>query len=301
MTDKVIHISIDGLNSNKVKDFINSGNSTGFKHFVNDGLYTYNARTDKSSTLTLPNHTSMFTSMSVEKHGVSFNSNQNGYVINFDNIFDILKRNNKSSAMYVGKDKFNIYKTRPDMYYINQEYSNIYISSVIRKFIKDTGGINADKCNLYDYTFIHLQETDYIGHTNGWDSEEYKTQIADIDIGISKIIRLVNLYKNICNITIIATSDHGGYKDSHGDNNNPENFNIPFFVYHNYIKYTDNNIYGKNIHNRIEYPYTENPDINNKNQPIRNGDIGNLIAGILLGKGNIIKGSQINIKQNLNI
>lgn len=299
MTDiKIIHIVVDGLSVNELIKFLKNEISEGFIIFINKGVYTLNAKTDKDYTTTLPNHTTMFTSMSVGKHGITFNSYRPIH-IRFDTIFDLLKRGGKTTAMYVGKDKFNMYKDKVDVYYLNETYPPTDTPSVVKKFIKDVGGADANSCNLKDYTFIHFLETDRAGHVNGWDSEEYKQRLADIDNGIRKIMKLVDIYKKMCNITVILTSDHGGHKKNHGDNTNPDNFNIPFFVYHNYKDNNGDDIYSINKHTRVEYPYNVNPPIDNKDQPIRSGDIGNLVAKLLLPEGNIIRESNINIKQDL--
>lgn len=294
---KTIHISVDGLPSSKLNKFING--SKGFKKFISEGLITYNARADPSSTLTLPNHTSMFTSMFVKNHKINHNYDNKDIEFQYDNIFDLLKRNNLTSAMYVGKNKFNMFKSKVNYYYIDKEYppKNGY-PSVVRKFIKDTGGKNANSCNLYDYTFIHFMSTDYAGHTEGWDSEEYDDRLKDVDLGISKILKLVDIYKNMCKIVVILTSDHGGTENNHGDNENPENFNIPFFVYYNYKNLGGKNLYSINP-DRLNPSYGVNPSAESEPQCIRNHDIGNLVAQI--NDIGYIEGSTMGIDNKLNI
>ena len=70
----VIHISVDGLGGTYLNTALNgtvpAGAPTAYPNFLRlrtQGAYTFNARTDYTTTFTLPDHTSMFTGLAVQQ------------------------------------------------------------------------------------------------------------------------------------------------------------------------------------------------------------------------------------------
>lgn len=88
------------------------------ERMMSEGSFTYNARTDKDYTITLPNHVGMFYGVPVKIHGVTFNSSdrargttvsrESGMKLSsiFENVKDSDGR--PSSAMYVEKEKLGM-------------------------------------------------------------------------------------------------------------------------------------------------------------------------------------------------
>lgn len=297
----IYHISIDGLRP----DIVNTLKLKALHKIKKSGIYTDNARTDHNITITLPNHTGMFTSLPYKTfnaivkqdigHHVSFNEdqdkNQDIHKLNkkyIHSIFSELYNNNKTTAMYVNKTKFTfIYKSYP---FINKFYCNT--NSIIEEIVNDI--INN---KIYNYNFIHFGETDKMGHTYGWDSVEYKCALTNVDQDISKL--LDTLDKKKINYYFIITTDHGGSTRKHSDIENPLNYNIPFYIYkNNGFNYKNNDLYDFNMLSRKRPSYNVNPDYNGM-QPIRNSDTGNFILSLF--KLPPIKNSLINVNQDLYI
>lgn len=312
----VFHISIDGLRSDTIVCLGEILLPTLYKIRKN-GLFTDNARTDCDITITLPNHTGMFTSLPFKNgHNVYFNKNMTDLNIHDLNnkyiysLFNNLYENKKTSAMYVNKDKFE---------FINKSYSltdNFLYQKTSEPYItKFYLNKNAERDNkpipiisellndiynnkLCDYTFIHFGNTDKMGHRHGWNTDQYKKALVDIDLDIGILINYLES-RNI-NFYMIITTDHGGGGGnirSHSDITNRLNFTIPFYVYKNKgFNLGTNDLYSINK-TRTSPKIDINPDYNDNIIPIRNNDTGNFVLYLLnIGP---IKNSLVNYKQDL--
>lgn len=311
-----IHISIDGLTPQAVnicKNYLSN-------IYKLKKLYTDDARTD-NLTITLPNHVSMFTGRSSDKHKVYHNDDNNDnktihkkkYI---KSIFSVLKDNNLKCSMYVGKTKFNFIDRsysdiddgidEIDMFCCDITFKTQHNNNIVLYYdseIKETDKNNVipivkyfmDNFNKnYDYTFIHFRGTDTIGHMYGWLTKEYFNSLKAIDNDIGEILKFLDKYSN--NYIIILTSDHGGFKQDHNDNKIKENFTIPFYIYlKDYDKKID--LYSL-CDNRYKPNKNINPSIKQIKQPIRNGDIANLVLQ-LQGIMKEIDGSNINTDKSI--
>jgi hypothetical protein len=85
--EHVIHISIDGLSSPLLQALIaadTTGDFASFERFLDEGASTWNARTDYSHSITLPNHTSMLTGRPVLQPLGQPNTVHHGWTTNVD-------------------------------------------------------------------------------------------------------------------------------------------------------------------------------------------------------------------------
>ena len=96
--------------------------------------------------------------------------------------------------------------------------------------------------------------------------------------------------------TIILNTDHGGTGFGHSNEKKAENYTIPVMVWGAGVGRGD--LYAINRKVRTD-PGKERVDYGGEDQPIRNGDTGNLALS-LLGLGPI-PGSMINAKQDLRV
>ena len=83
----VIHVSVDGLRADLLQSLMqsdNEGNFGSFRRLVDEGASTFNARTDYSHTVTIPNHTSMLTGRPVLQPPGQPNTVHHGYTNNSD-------------------------------------------------------------------------------------------------------------------------------------------------------------------------------------------------------------------------
>ncbi len=85
--DRVILISVDGLRADLLSDLLGNdinGDYANFQRLVDEGASTFNARTDYSHTVTLPNHTCMVTGRPVLQPVGQPNTVHHGYTSNTD-------------------------------------------------------------------------------------------------------------------------------------------------------------------------------------------------------------------------
>lgn len=128
----VIHVSIDGLNATTLQSLIEndgSGAYLNFKRLVDEGSYTFNARTDYDYTNTIPNHTSMLTGRPAAQPNGMADTVHHGYTYNLEpsvtdtlhnkgnpnlpyiaSVFDVVHDNGLGTALYASKSKLVIYE-----------------------------------------------------------------------------------------------------------------------------------------------------------------------------------------------
>ncbi len=319
-SDFLILISVDGLRP----DIINKiGNSEmpGFYRFREQGVWTDNARTDFNYTNTIPNHSSMITGRGVaglSGHGQISNDmphpdmtlhNNTGSNIYINSVFDTVHDHGLSTSLYVGKDKFILF----DQSYNSKTGSidiigkndgrdkidnYVFLNSgrtaelLIKRFISDM------KIKPTIFSFIHIVDTDAVGHGGNWTSPAYENAVIRVDTYLQQIFSFIdsdNRFKN--NTSIILVADHGGTGMRHGDTSNPLNYTIPFYVWGPGVA-KGKDIYSLNKESRKD-PVLAYPSYEDSFQPIRNGDAANL-AMSLLGLP-AISGSTINSNQDLRV
>jgi len=212
---KVILISIDGM---RPDGLLNCGN-TYLDELMNKSSYTFNAKTVYPS-VTLPCHLSMFHSIPPERHG-TFNNTYAVPVRPVDGLFEVLKSNEKKSAMYYGWEPLRCIG----------EAGSLTASEFIHAYsFEHTDGILTDRALNYielahpDFVFLYMVETDEKGgHDAGWMSETYLDYINRALDNAKKVIEQVG--KDYC---VIITADHGGHDRVHGTDL-PEDMTIPMF------------------------------------------------------------------------
>lgn len=322
----VIGISIDGLGANAIKS-MSPDEIPNLTRLAREGASTLNARSDKFSTKTLPNHTTMITCLEVtgpNGHKVTENDN-NGRTIHQDagryitSIFDKVhdaggytafygskktkfeKFNNtydadsgapdKSGKKDNGTDKIDTFKLVPQ-------------GEVAKTFAADQKKLK----KVSGFVLLHLGSPDENGHKYGYGSKEFKelgVKPADAELG--EIMETVETDPDLAGRTaIILTADHGGHGE--GDNGAPkdhgaftevQNYTIPYYVWGAKGVLPGGDLYKINKSTRKD-PGTRRVGVSDggaSGQPIRGGDMANQAAKFLGLKP--IKGCTINPKQDL--
>ena len=132
---------------------------------------------------------------------------------------------------------------------------------------------------LWNYTFVHFTEPDTIGHANGWGSTTWSNTIRTIDGYVGRVLNAIMTNPVYSNQTaLIITADHGGTGMGHSDAALPVDYTIPLIVWgaklpHGVDLYS---LFANRMDpgtNRIPYTATY--------QPLRNGDVGNLVCTFL--------------------
>jgi hypothetical protein len=299
-----ILVSVDGLAPRFLEQVINDGRAPNFVKLRSLAAWTHNARTDKTHTYTLPNHTCMLTGLPVqpvpglESHRAHF------YTANTDpapdatlhqlrfpghtytpSMFDVAHDHGLTTAMFASKTKFALYS---QSYNDAGEPDTVGADNGTRKIDRVT--INTDPAAMVaelvlqlrtlppHLTFVHLNQPDGAGHSLGWGSPEYLTAVSQMDALLGQILTAVEDSQMRNRTALIITSDHGGVDYNHLDAQNPLDYQIPFYVMAPGVEPGD--IYAS-LEHRVPPDATYNPGYEELSQPIRNGDAGNLALDLL--------------------
>lgn len=300
----VVVLSVDGLAPRYLDQLVAQGKAPTFAELQRTSAWTHNARTDKTYTITLPNHTSMLTGLPVSptrKYGPHY---AHRWLSNGDpasgetlhqrrvpdgsytaSMFDVAHNHGLSTAMFASKSKFSIYA---------QTYNDAGGPDTVgedngRKKI-DVVVIDGDVTRLVDtfvallrtkppaLSFVHLNQPDGAGHSIGWGTPEYLTAVQHMDAELGKLITALQTPPLAGNAALILTADHGGVDVHHGNRNDRRNFQIPFYVFAPGVAPGD----AYRVFEHRFAPGNDNPPFEAEQQPLRNGDAGNL-AVFLLG------------------
>ena len=316
----VIHISVDGLNSHVLQSLIDAGDAPNFKRFEDEGAWTTNARADYSYTITLPNHITIltgrpvlpaaslpdaaphnWTSNTIPRRGTTLH--QNGYL---PSVFDIVHDSGRSTALFSSKDKFVLFdqsydktsgaahergRDKIDMFFTEDDGPPKYSQTMNDRFVQEMGNRH------FNYAFVHYRDADSVGHVLRWDSGTYRYALKSVDGFLGSLFRLIESDPKLKGKTaIIVTADHGGSAFGHSNPQLKENYTVPVLVWGAGVSHGD--LYAMNPQSRKD-PADARVEYGAENQPIHNGDTGNLALS-LLGLGPIPT-SLMNAKQDLRV
>ncbi|REK10478.1 MAG: hypothetical protein DWQ37_16475 [Planctomycetota bacterium] len=319
----VIHISVDGLAPRFLEALLDEDELPAFKRLQTEGSWTHNARTDYDFTITLPNHTCMLTGRPVRDkeakpeaiagHEWTFNTdpgtrnlhtNRHDYVASS---FDVAHDHGKRTGLFASKSKFVVYDQSYDERTgapdttgeeNGRDKIDVYVENgnsgvMFDRFVEEM------KADPIHYSFVHFRDTDSTGHSKKWGSPEYNEALKTVDGYLGKLLAFIDSDERLSGkTTLILSADHGGVNFNHGFNTNPLNYMIPFYVWGAGVA-KGGDLYALNRSTRVD-PQDGRPDyVERGQQPIRNGDGGNL-ALKLLGLP-AIPGSSINASQDLQV
>ena len=327
----VIEISVDGLGGTYLNKIFN-GTATGgpysipnFIRLKNEGTSTLAAHCDNNNWETLPNHVSIITARprdslnGLDGHnwssnsdpavGQTIHSNKGSYVAS---VFDVAHDNGLRTGMYANKSKFMLFDTYGSYTgggSYNATYGaldttgadngrdkidNTYINTALGGTIVNTYIAKQKTASPNQYAFLHINEPDAYGHSSGWGSATWNSQVVVVDTMIGNIFKLIehDVPAMTGHTAIILTADHG-------NQDNPvtgaDRYSVPFFVWGPGVT-AGADLYTLNAGLRqatSSYPMTTYSGM----QPIRNAEASNLALDLLnLGP---IPGSAFNYAQNL--
>lgn len=311
----VVHISIDGGGALYLRDYIKNGPQffTNFIRLQQEGAWTLNARCDYFASITIPNHSSMFTGLPVQQPSGWDNQSYHGLTIDQDNgstihspntgnpnlpykysVFDAVHDNGLSTAFLYSKASLTLlYRSwsgtngAPDLVGEDNGRSKI-------DFVLSTAGNQATGSSqplveeferrigsntLWNYTFIHITEPDTVGHSSGWGSTAWSNTMVTVNTYIGRIFDAIKSSPTYSNDTIlIVVADHGGTGMGHSDSSNPWNYTIPMFIWGHRIP-AGADLYSL-FANRSD-PGTNRVPYTVDYPPLWNGDVANLVTTFL--------------------
>jgi len=221
---QVLLVSIDGLRP----DAITSRTAPFLMQFIREGVYFPRAQATLPST-TLPNHLSMVTGLSGERHGLRTNKESTQGHTALPTVFSVIKQAGYRSSMYFGKRKLG-YLAAPGDVALRQGpddkslgYPGTSASALARRFARNWP-------NRSDaLTFMHFREPDKAGHKYAWMSPEYLQAVSESDRALSEVVAAVRRSDRKATTTIIVTADHGGKGTIHWGED-PEYRTIPWLA-----------------------------------------------------------------------
>jgi hypothetical protein len=330
----VFHISVDGLHSGQLENLLRTrpDQYTNFQRFVTEGATTFNARTDYSNTVTLPNHTTMISGRPVNQpaddptlHHGYLNNGQPGptdvlHGVNpavpyLASTFDVAHDRGLSTALYTGKEKFAIFEQsynetgttqggRPDQFLDDGDQGINKIDKYEFEVVNGTSSgimetlLTDFQTNPFNYTLLHFLEPDYAGHSYGWRSEPWNDVVHSVDQYLGQLFQLIETQPQLSGRTaLVLTADHGGSLLAHSDADAINMYRVPFFVWGPGVA-VGSDLYSLNTLTRRD-PGQLQPPYTDEWQPIRHADSANL-AMSLLGLPPV-DGSSINARQDLRV
>jgi hypothetical protein len=297
--DQVLVVSIDGLNPLALDKLGRKGTPV-LHRLRRQGASTLNARTSYEMTVTLPNHTGMVTSRRINAadggHGVTWNDDRptpatvqaaaGGPV---GSVFSDVIAAGATTALFASKTKFSLWQRS---WPAGLKNTTIELDN---RALADDVALDLIRTDR-DFTFVHLSGPDVAGHARGWMSRPYLRAVRAADTNLGIILEALKEADEVDDTLVIVTADHGGVGRLHGQADRLANYRIPFLVRGPDVP-RGADLYEISPANRD--PGTRRPSYGPTRQPVRNTMVANLALQALGLPA--IKGSQLNVKQDLNV
>lgn len=297
-TRQVLVISVDGLNPTALRR-LGEARAPRLRRLLREGAGTLNARTAVEMTVTLPNHTSMVTGRRIAAddggHGVTWNANLRGRTVQgaaggpVDSVFSVIDEAGGGSAVFAGKSKFSLWKRSwPDA--VDRFTYDDDQSDLARKARADL--LRHDR----ELTFLHLALPDQVGHARGFMSPRYLRAVTTTDRHVGRLLTAIDRHPDLAaGLTLVLTADHGGGAKGHDDPTRLASYRIPFLTWG--VGASPGDLYDLNPQRRA--PGESRPSYDAARQPVRNGDVANLVTE-LLGLP-AVAGSQLGTAQDMSL
>jgi predicted AlkP superfamily pyrophosphatase or phosphodiesterase len=279
---QVVAISLDGLNPDALTRLGRKGTPV-LHRLMRQGASTLNARTAYEMTVTLPNHTSMVTGRRIAVadggHGVTWNDErlspstvQEAAGEPVASVFTALHDAGLQTGLFASKTKFSLWqRSWPESIdrYVTR-LDNRVLTNSVRRDIRTT-----DRA----LTFVHLSDTDLVGHERGWMTPSYLRAVRRADRYVGRILRAIAKAGEADRTLVVVTADHGGKGTDHSDPAALADYRIPFLVRGPDVP-RGVDLYSLNTDHYAD-PGTGRPTYDAALQPIRNGAVANLVTDVL--------------------
>ena len=200
--DLVVLFVLDGLRP----DGLQQADTPHMDGIFEGGAFTYSARTVMPSA-TLPCHTSMFRSVTPDRHGITTNT-WVPQVRPVPSITDIVHGAGRPTSAFYNWEQLRDLADPGSL-------DRSYYTSNCRDAVGDLEIAEAAARCLGEQTgfaFVYFGYTDIAGHNSGWMSDPYLQAIANADKGVGQVLSVLDRRRT----AIILTSDHGGHERTHG-------------------------------------------------------------------------------------
>ncbi len=213
-TPYVLLVSFDGLRP----DAIPATHTPVLDRLIQTGSYQSKGLAELPP-VTLPNHASMVTGLSIMHHSVIVNSTIPGKIPS-TTIFDVAHAAGMRLGFFVNKGKLT--------FLCKEEITTVYkVSGDVDLLADET--VKAVAENDMHLVFLHFGEPDGAGHTHGWRSDPYLVQVSRGDAALGRVLDAYGEKGVLDQLLVIVTSDHGGHDRTHWMPT-PEDRHVPFIL-----------------------------------------------------------------------
>lgn len=289
----VVLISVDGLNTDAVRQLRDQGRVPALTRLFAEGAGTLNARTSFEETRTLPNHTGILTGRAVsgptgtrvtfnEDNGGTLEALTGGYI---PGVFDLVHDRSMPTTFLAEKDKFNFLIRSWDASHGARDQvgrddgrGKLGLARVAGSSTLERNLIRQLADRPARLSFLHVAAPDLAGHAHGFMSPRYLEAVVAADAEVGRVLDVIRTDAGLRRrTTVILTADHGGRGPNHGDPTRIDNYRIPFVVWGRGVA-RGADLYAVNPGRRD--PGTRRPGYAGP-QPIRNLDAANLALSLL--------------------
>jgi hypothetical protein len=244
------------------------------------------------------------------EHGVTFN-HDNGRTVHrsagqhVSSIFSVVHDRGGSTAFYSAKRKFDFLNRSWDRRHGRRDRVGVNDGrDKIDRYVVDNGGDNVGRLvrrlrrHPDELSFLHLAYPDRAGHRHGFMSREYLAAVRRADRQVGRVLDAIESRRHLRRHTaVVLTADHGGLAAGHSDPRSASDYTVPFMVWGPGVA-RGADLYRLNRATR-EDPGTTRPGYRATPQPIRNGELANLVADLLDVRA--VPGSTFNRERDLRV
>jgi len=198
----ILVISLDGARP----DALRLAETPNIQALAERGAVDWEARTILPS-VTLPAHASMLTGLSVEQHGVDYNSTLLGCpALESPTFLTLAEEAGYPTALVTGKEKFCLYQQTEMLDYTFARKGDRSVADRVLELLEQGMPV----------IFAHFPNPDYFGHSTGWMSDTYINELNSTDFQVGRVLAKLDELGLSDDTLVILTADHGGHDFEHG-------------------------------------------------------------------------------------
>ena len=218
---RVLLCSLDGVRP----DAIQAANTPTIDRLVNEGAFTWRARTVMPS-VTLPCHTSMLRGVDVARHGITTNTFiplarpvpsllevasaaglTTGFFFNWEQLRDL-----------AAPGHLNVLVMDSDC---KSPEGDRHIAAMVETYLER---------HDFDLLFVYFGYPDECAHREGWMSEPYLKAVENADACLGRVLARIDRLGRADETTTLLISDHGGHERRHGTDSDDDML-IPWIMH----------------------------------------------------------------------
>jgi len=218
---KLILIILDGCRP----DALHEARSPHIESLWSNGAYTWTAQTVMPS-VTLPAHTSMFRSVSPQKHLIEADNIYKPAAGAFPSFVDVARRNGLHTAMFYTWEELRDLSAPGSL---TTSHYRFHRTGEDTCSVVAAAGANYVVAEQPDLCILYMDDTDLRGHESGWMSQPYLEAVERADACVGQVLLALDAANLRDQYTLLLLSDHGGHEFNHGTEL-PEDMTIPWIL-----------------------------------------------------------------------